>query len=158
VQARSNDQATTAPGGPSIQTSDAAQHHQALNSSREGGTMAQQAQPQAATQSHKQPKKSDLIFHLFKTVKLVGAVLKDKRVAVLRKIVYLGAIGCLLAAVLFPETVGDLFSAIFPPLLGIELPAEGAVDWLFFALATFSLLKLFPKDIVGEHYESLFRR
>jgi hypothetical protein len=122
--------------------------------------MAQQTQQQTKAQAHKQPKKTDLVFHSFKTVKLVGAVLRDKRVALVRKIAYLGLIAGLLVLVLFPEALGDLVTAVTPffPLIGIEIPAEGTIDWLVFALATFSLLKIFPKEIVGEHYDRLFRR
>ncbi len=122
--------------------------------------MAQQTQQKTPTQAHRQPKKTDLVFHSIKTVKLVGAVLSDKRVALVRKVAYLGLIGGLLALLLFPEALGDFFTAVTPflPLVGIELPAEGTVDWLVFALATSSLLKIFPKEIVGEHYDRLFRR
>lgn len=122
--------------------------------------MAQQTQQKIPAQAHKQPKKTDMVFHSVKTVKLVGAVLSDKRVAVIRKVAYVGLLGGLLALVLFPEALGDLFTAVTPflPLIGIEIPAEGTIDWLVFALGTFSLLKIFPREVVGEHYERLFRR
>ncbi len=124
--------------------------------------MLQQQQQQRSPQprEYKQPRRRDLVFHLFKTLRLVGAVLWDRRVSLLRKGTFIAGIGVLLVLLLFPEVIGDgatLLAAIFP-LLGVELPAEGVADWLAFALASFSLLSVFPKEIVGEHYEQLFRR
>ena len=113
----------------------------------------------AKTQQHGQPKRADLVFHLFKSSKLVGSVMKDRRVPVLRKVAYIGVVGLLLAALLFPELFGDVLAlfAFFPAdILGI--PTEGVFDWAAFAVATFELLKLFPKEVVGEHYDRLFRR
>ncbi len=124
--------------------------------------MLQQQQQQRPLQprEYKQPRRRDLVFHFFKTLRLVGAVLWDRRVSLLRKGAFIAGIGVLLVLLLFPEVIGDgatLLAAIFP-LLGVELPAEGVADWLAFALASFSLLSVFPKEIVGEHYEQLFRR
>ena len=122
--------------------------------------MLQQQRPATKPHEYKQPRRRDLVFHLFKTIRLVGTVLWDKRVSLLRKAAFVGGIGILLALLLFPEALGDgatLLAALFP-LLGVEVPAEGALDWLAFALASFSLLSIFPKEIVGEHYEQLFRR
>jgi len=123
--------------------------------------MTQPAQPQTSTkQEHGQPKKRDVFFHSIKLTKLVGAVLKDRRVSVLRKGAYLGIVGLLLGALLFPEVFADVVTLITPllPLEALEIPTDAAVDWVAFAVASFSLLKLFPKEIVGEHYDRLFRR
>jgi hypothetical protein len=49
-------------------------------------------------------------------------------------------------------------ASLLLPVEILELPLDGAIDWVTFAVATFSLLKLFPKEIVGEHYDRLFRR
>jgi hypothetical protein len=120
--------------------------------------MAQRAQQTSTKQQHGQPKRADLIFHLFKTGRLVAAVLGDRRVSILRKVAYLGSVGLLLAILLFPEALAEiatLISIVFPIL---EIPADATIDWVAFAVATFSLLKFFPKEIVGEHYDRLFRR
>lgn len=125
--------------------------------------MAQRAQQQTSQQTstkqeHGQPKRTDLIFHLVKTGKLVAAILSDSRVHIVRKIAYLGSVGLLLAILLFPEALAEVataFTVVFPFL---ELPADASIDWVAFAVATFSLLKFFPKEIVGEHYDRLFRR
>jgi len=122
--------------------------------------MAQRAQQTSTEQQQQkisQPKRTDLIFHLFKTSKLVAAVLDDRRVGIVRKAAYLGSVGLLLAILLFPEALAEvatLFTVVFPFL---EIPVDASIDWVSFAAATFSLLKLFPKEIVGEHYDRLFR-
>lgn len=117
------------------------------------------SQDQSTKQKYGQPKRSDLVFHVVKTSKLVGAVITDGRVPVVRKLAYLGVVGLMLAVLLFPEVFGDLVALIaFLPADILGIPAEGAFDWVAFAVASFSLLKLFPAEIVGEHYDRLFRR
>lgn len=117
------------------------------------------SQGQSTGQKHGQPRRSDLVFHVVKTSKLVGAVMTDGRVPVIRKLAYLGVVGLMLAVLLFPEVFGDLVALIaFLPADILGIPAEGAFDWVAFAVASFSLLKLFPAEIVGEHYDRLFRR
>src|SRR5690348_10378746 len=120
-------------------------------------------QPQQHTEQphpYGQPRRRDLVFHLPKTIRLVGTVLWDGRVSLLRKGAFVGGMGLLLVLLFVPELVGDgvtLLSPLFS-LIGVELPAEGAIDWLAFTLASFSLLKVFPTEILGEHYEQLFGR
>ncbi len=120
----------------------------------------QRPSPGTATKhQHRHPKRADLVLHFFKTSKLVLAILADRRVPIVRKAAYLGIVGFMLAVLLFPEALGDfvLLLSFFPAdILGI--PLEGAFDWVTFAVASFSLLKLFPKEVVGEHYDRLFRR
>jgi hypothetical protein len=128
---------------------------------REGWKMTQRAQQQTITrQPHGQPRKRDLIFHSIKIARLVSAILKDRRVSIVRKGAYLGVVGLLLGALIFPELFADLVTLITPllPLEVLEIPADATIDWVAFVVATFSLLKLFPKEIVGEHYDRLFRR
>ena len=120
--------------------------------------MLQQQQHIETPEPYRQPRRRDLVFHLPKTIRLVGTVLWDRRVSLLRKSAFLGGLGVLLALLLVPEVLADgvtLLSPLFS-LIGVELPAEGAIDWLAFALASFSMLKVFPKEILGEHYERLF--
>ncbi len=121
--------------------------------------MAQRAQQQAsAKQRHGQPKRTDLIFHFIKTGRLVRAVLGDPRVSIIRKAAYLGSVGVLLAVLLFPEALAELLTLITVVFPLLEIPADATLDWVVFAFATFSLLKLFPIEIVGEHYDRHFRR
>ena len=102
-----------------------------------------------------------MFFHIRKTFKLASAVLHDPRVHWLPKLAFIISAGTLGCAVLFPEAVGDLFALGIPgvgwaaDMLG--LPTEVTFDWVAAAVAMFNLLKLFPPEIVGEHYDRLFR-
>jgi hypothetical protein len=100
-----------------------------------------------------------MLLHLGKTFALTGAVLSDRRVSWLPKVAFLGLIGALVAGLIFPEMAVDVLGVI--PTAGLDLlgiPAEAGIDWVVFGVAAFNLLKLFPADIVGEHYDRLFRK
>jgi hypothetical protein len=102
-----------------------------------------------------------LFFHLRKTVKLAQAVLEDSRVHWVPKVAFVTGVGTLLLALIFPELITDLV-ALGVPGVGwafdaLGLPTEFAMDWVFVSVAAFNLLKLFPAEIVGEHYDRLFR-
>jgi hypothetical protein len=100
-----------------------------------------------------------MLLHLGKTFALTGAVLSDRRVHWLPKIAFLGVIGALVAGLIFPEMAVDVLGAI--PTAGLDMlgiPAEAGIDWVVFGVAAFNLLKLFPADVVGEHYDRLFRK
>jgi hypothetical protein len=103
-----------------------------------------------------------LLLHIRKTGMLVAAIMRDERVHPFRKIAFVGILGSLLAMILFPEVLGDIATSFIPVLnaigLPIEIPTEAGLDWMFFAVAAFNLLRLFPVEIVGEHYDRLFRR
>ena len=59
------------------------------------------------------------------------------------------------------EGVTELVTNLLPVVgrfIGLgELPADAALDWVLVVVAGFNLLRLFPKEIVGEHYDRLFR-
>ena len=107
-------------------------------------------------------KSTSLLFHLGKTTSLVGAIMKDARVHWLPKFFFFGALGALLLALLFPETAGEILGLGIPGIgwafdaLGI--PVDATIDWAVLGVAAFNLLKLFPKEVVGEHYDRLFRK
>ncbi|HEU5439723.1 MAG TPA: hypothetical protein VFU88_10575 [Ktedonobacterales bacterium] len=106
------------------------------------------------------PSPWSLLFHIQKTFSLVGAVLADARVHWLQKSLFVGTLGALLAALLIPELGVDLMalvSGIGIPLDILGLPPEATFDWIAFSVASYNLLKLFPAEIVGEHYDRLFR-
>ncbi|MGZ3663988.1 MAG: hypothetical protein ACXWQR_09820 [Ktedonobacterales bacterium] len=99
-----------------------------------------------------------LLLHIRKTALLINAVLHDARVHWLPKSLFLGTLSALVIALLGGDVVSELVSNVFPvvgPVLG--LPADAGLDWVAFSVAAFNLLKLFPADIVGEHYDRLFR-
>ena len=107
-------------------------------------------------------RQASLLFHLGKTAALITAIMKDVRVHWLPKLFFFAALGALLLALLFPESMVDI-SAVFAPVVGwafdaVGIPAEATLDWAVLGVAAFNLLKLFPRDVVGEHYDRLFRK
>lgn len=102
-----------------------------------------------------------MFFHMGRTAALANAVLKDERVHWMPKMVFLTGLGALAMAVLFPEAAADIVGLSIPGVgwafdaLGI--PMEASFDWVVAAVAAFNLLKIFPTEIVGEHYDRLFR-
>lgn len=94
------------------------------------------------------------IVHLPRTFKVAGAVMQDARVNIFPKIMFVAGIVALLAALLTPEAFAEIVNVIpgLGQVLGVlEIPVDGAVDWLALGLAAFNLMKLFPQDIVNEH-------
>lgn len=107
-------------------------------------------------------RQASLLFHMGKTAALVNAIMKDARVHWMPKLFFFGALGALVLALLFPESVLDI-SGIFAPVVGwafdaVGIPAEATLDWAVLGVAAFNLLKLFPREVVGEHYDRLFRK
>ncbi|GAC1447885.1 MAG: hypothetical protein PVSMB4_04170 [Ktedonobacterales bacterium] len=106
-----------------------------------------------------------MILHLIKTFSLGGSLLGDQRIHPARKVAFITILGVIIAAALGVDAAGEIITQglnIIPglgALLGIgELPVDGAIDWVVVAVAAFSLLKLFPAHIVGEHYDRIFRK
>lgn len=103
-----------------------------------------------------------LLLHMQKTSRLVGALLHDERVASWRKLSFIGILLALVVAIFVPEAAADITTALIPVLNLFGVPAEilgeAGIDWAVLAVAAFNLLHLFPTDIVGEHYDRLFRR
>lgn len=117
------------------------------------------------TQSQTAPNPVQMLLHVFKTVALSGALIADPRVHPGRKIVFVTVLGALIAAALGVEGIGEIFTQVLNlvpglgVLLGIgEIPVDATIDWILVAVVAFNLLKLFPANIVGEHYDRLFRR
>lgn len=99
-----------------------------------------------------------MLFHFRKTAALTGAVLRDKRVHWLPKTLFIGILSVLVIALVGGDAVAELVSGVLPligPVVGI--PADATFDWLALGVAAYNLLKLFPAEIVGEHYDRLFR-
>ena len=121
------------------------------------------AKPTASAKAtYKAPNPFAMLFHLGKTFALTGSVLSDQRVHVARKGIFVTVMVVLIAAVLGSELAAELVTNVVPvfgQLVGLgELPVDGAFDWVFLSVAAFNMLKLFPAEVVGEHYDRLFRR
>ena len=106
-----------------------------------------------------------MVFHLFKSLALGGSLLGDRRIHPARKVVFVTILGVVIAAALGVDLAGEIITQglnIIPglgALVGIgEIPVDGVIDWVVVAVAAFSLLKLFPAHIVGEHYDRIFRK
>src|SRR6185437_5616305 len=122
--------------------------------------------PSSATDTQpttqKTVKQASLLFHMGKTTSLVSAIMKDARVHWLPKLFFFGVLGALLLALLFPESAAELLGLGIPGIgwafdaLGI--PVDATIDWAVLGVAAFNLLKLFPKEVVGEHYDQLFHK
>jgi len=114
----------------------------------------------ATTTATARPKPWDLLLHIPRTFRLVGALMRDPRVAFIRKLFFFGSIGVLLVALLLPEAlVATLFTGVLPlvgPLLNI--PPDAGLDWLALGTASFALLRVFPSEIVSEHFTRIFHR
>ena len=106
------------------------------------------------------PKRLDIFFHSIKTAKLIGALCKDRRVAAFRKVFFVLAVAVLLAILLFPDTIAELGLSAVLPLIGTVLgvPIDVGADWAVFALLAVNLLRIFPADLLAEHYQEIFHR
>jgi hypothetical protein len=121
------------------------------------------AKAQTATASTA-PNPITMLFHVFKSISLAVALLVDPRVHTARKAAFITVVGALIAGAIGVEGVGEALTQLLNvvpglgALLGIgEIPLDVTVDWALVAVAMFNLLRLFPREIVGEHYDRLFR-
>lgn len=111
-----------------------------------------------ATRVSAPPNQWALLLHIHKTYALIRAVLADTRVRWLPKATFLTCIGAMLLMLLGGDLMAGVAESIVPfigPVVG--LPVDASLDWVAFSVIAFNLLKLFPTEIVGEHYDRLFR-
>ena len=107
---------------------------------------------------HAFPKRLDIFFHSFKTARLIGALFRDRRVSLFRKICFVLTIIILLAILIFPDALGELGLSAVLPLIGtvLGIPIDVGFDWAVFSLVIVNLLRLFPANLVAEHYNDIF--
>ena len=100
----------------------------------------------------------ELAIHPVKGVRFVSSLTTDRRISILRKLLYVGGLALLIVALLVPEGILAALVAALLPFIGpiINLPADGIVDWAVVGLAAYGLLTLFPKAIVSEHHARVF--
>ncbi|SRR5579875_473154 len=108
----------------------------------------------------KNPSALSLMFHIPKTFSLVKSVFSDARVHWFPKIVFMLSLGVLLLALLTPEAFAEIVGAIGLPLTApleiLGIPVDGTIDWAVLGIAAFNLLRLFPSQVVSEHYNRIF--
>ncbi len=121
------------------------------------GTLQGASQDYDGQRSH--PGRLEIFFHLFKTGRLVQALVFDRRVSLWRKAFFFSAIGALLFILLFPDLLNETVMSIVLPLAGTVLgvPLDAGFDWLAFAIAVVTLFRFFPPELVAEHYRRIFR-
>jgi hypothetical protein len=121
-------------------------------------TTQTQQQQQQMPQRLSQPRRRDIFLHFFKTLKLIFAVLRDRRVFAGRKLMFGVSVLACLVVLLFPDLLVEAGLSFLLPIVGTALgvPLDLGLDWTIFALAIVSLLRVFPADIVSEHYDRLF--
>lgn len=96
--------------------------------------------------------------HLPRTMKVAAATMRDRRVSVVPKILFIGSVVFVLAALLTPEALAE-FVAVIPGLgdvLAIAgLPVDGVIDWLALGITALNMMKFFPTEIVNEHFDEV---
>ena len=116
--------------------------------------MASQTFPVKSTNPHPW----EMVIHPAKTVRFINALGHDRRISLLRKLLYVVPIFLLVGALLLPESILAAAVALALPVVGpiINLPADGIVDWAFIGLAAYALLGIFPHAIVREQHARIF--
>ncbi len=115
------------------------------------------ARPQGSLLLH--PKRRDIFLHLGKTLKLIGALVTDRRVPLWRKALFAASIAVLLLILFFPDAINEVVLSTVLPVVGtvLGMPLDAGFDWVTFALVVVSLLRFFPAELVSEHYRRIFR-
>src|SRR5262249_43563021 len=106
------------------------------------------------------PRRITLFFPMIKTFKMILAFLKDRRIPVIRKKIFFGSILFLLVLLFFPDLFGEVVLSFVLPLVGtvLGIPIDAGFDWVVFAIAVVSLLRVFPAEMVSEHYKRIFHK
>ena len=118
-----------------------------------------QGAPQDYYMQPARPGRFEIFFHIFKTGRLIKALVFDRRVSLWRKAFFFSAIGALLFLLLFPDLLSEAVTSTVLPLAGsvLGVPLDAGFDWLAFALAIVTLFRFFPPELVAEHYGRIFK-
>ncbi len=114
---------------------------------------------QQTSQKLARPGRFEVFFHLIKTGKLIGSLLIDRRVSIIRKLLFVLSVGIFVIVLFFPDAIGEVALSALLPLVGTVLgvPIDAGFDWIAFALTVVSLLRFFPPEMVSEHYRNIFK-
>lgn len=104
------------------------------------------------------PRRRDIFLHVSKTFRLMGGLMIDRRVALWRKLLFVGSIGGLLVLLFFPDLFSETFLSTVLPVIGTiaGVPIDASIDWMAFALIAVNLFKFFPAELVAEYYRNIF--
>lgn len=99
-----------------------------------------------------------LLIHLDKTGNLVYALLRDRRVPIGNKVLFVSSLILFLGLLLFPDSFNELALSIVLPLLGtiLGIPIDLGIDWIVIIFLLPNLLRVFPVWLVAEHYQTYF--
>jgi len=122
--------------------------------------MLQQSTRPPAPQPLVQPRRRDVFLHGVKTFRLLGALVRERRIPIVRKVLFLGSIVALLLILIFPDIIDSTILGTILPLIGAVLgvPIDAGMDWIAFSMVIVSLLRIFPAELVSEHYRNIFER
>jgi hypothetical protein len=114
--------------------------------------------PVTSPVSSARPHPWEMVLHPFETLRFVNDLRQDRRISLVRKLLYLVPMLLLLLAVLLPEGIIAAVVAVALPLVGpaINLPTDAVLDWAFLGIAAYALLGIFPRVIVAEHHAQRF--
>jgi hypothetical protein len=111
-----------------------------------------------AQASESAPGAGELLLHPGSALKFVFSLLRDPRVSILRKLIFVVPIVFLFLALLAPETVLGVIAGTVLPVAGeaLSLPVDVSLDWVTLVILGFALLRIFPRHVVSEYHQRLF--
>ena len=109
-------------------------------------------------QTLKRPSNLAMFFHGFKTLNLIRELLIDERIPLARKAFFLVPVLGLILILIFPDALNEAVLSTVLPIIGtiLGIPIDAGFDWIAFALAVMALLRVFPNEVVAEHYQHIF--
>jgi hypothetical protein len=109
-------------------------------------------------QTFSRPSKFSMFFHAIKTLNLMRLLLIDGRIPVVRKAFFLLPIMALVLLLIFPDALNEAFLSTVLPIVGtlLGVPIDAGFDWIAFGFVALNLLRIFPDEIVAEHYQNIF--
>lgn len=115
---------------------------------------------QQRTLRRSRPRRFDIFLHAGKTFRLIGRLMLDRRVPIVNKFFFLATIVFLLLILFFPDLVSETILSTVLPVVGtvIGVPIDAGIDWTAFALLLVNMLRIFPADLVAEHYRDIFSK
>jgi hypothetical protein len=115
---------------------------------------------QQRTLRRSRPRRFDIFFHAGKTLRLIGRLMLDRRVPIVNKFFFLATLAFLLILLFFPDLLGETILSAVLPVVGtvIGVPIDAGFDWMAFALLLVNMLRVFPADLVAEHYRDIFSK
>jgi hypothetical protein len=122
--------------------------------------MLQQSTKPTARKPLLRPRRLDVFLHAIKTLRLLATLVREPRIPVMRKVLFLFSVAALLVILLIPDVIDNAILGTILPFVGIFLgvPLDTGVDWVAFSLLIVSLLRFFPAEVVSEHYRNIFEK